>query len=274
VLQSIPIDGFEEKLLQGWYWAWKEETDTNDYLEIATAILAALEMTVSSTSDTGHIKVELNPTIEKIQDFFLEDFIPLWHYMNTANENDEDDFEYDFSNATFSVEELSEKYAFNFLQPLYRVVNFDQIMLGDGVDPVEVIEKAGNPQSEDAVHKSNQPIERVLQCIIEVLYFFTNSGAIDEDGGYEINPEHMDSHDFLMEVIILDSLEISEISPTAEGAYRAVLKIGDQPTKFANDFGFSLQNSDPFKDLEPSGLITLGWYEYYFFTPDDPTELH
>ena len=273
VLESASL-GVEELEL-GWFDAWKEETNLQDYLEIATALLAALEITVSSTSDSGHITIELNPIVEKIQEFFLEDFIPLWHYMNTANEDDDDDFEFDFSNATFSVEELRKRYAFNFLYPEFRVVNLDQIMLGDAVDPVEVIEKASTPQSEAAAHKTNQPLERVLQCIIEVLYFFKNSGEISDDRDYFINPENMDSHQFWMEAIILDSLEISEISPTEEGTYLAVLKIGDQPTKYAEELGYyDPDETDPFGVMEPTGLITLGWYEYYFFTPDDPTELH
>jgi hypothetical protein len=272
VLESASL-GVEELEL-GWFDAWKEETNLQDYLEIATALLAALEITVISTSETGRVTVELNPIIEKIQEFFLEDFIPLWHYMNTANEDYVDDFEFDFSNATFSVEELRERYAFNFLHPEFRVVNLDQIMLGDAVDPVEVIEKASTPQSEAATHKTNQPLERVLQCIIEVLYFFKNSGEISDDRDYFINPENMDSHQFHLEAIVLDSLEISEISPIEQGGYRAVLKIGDQPTKYAEELAYYDDGTDPFGVMEPTGLITLGWYEYYFFTPDDPTELH
>jgi len=273
-------DGGYEELGGGWYWIWKEETSLNDYLEIATAILAALEIDICSTSDLGHVTVELNPIIDEIEKFFIEDFIPLWHYMNTANprnEDDEDheeDFEYDFNDAVFTAKELSELYSFNFLYPHHRVINIDQIMLGDGVDPVEVIEKVDAAHPGNSASDAATPIERILQCIIEVLYFFKNSGEIAESNNYDINPEHMNSHEFLMEAVVLDSLGISEITSTERGTYRTVMKLGLQPTKFADDLGFSFQNFDPFEEMDPVDLITLGYYEYHFFTPDDPTELH
>lgn len=263
-----------------WYNLWKEETVLYDYLEIATAILAALEIEVISTSELGHVAVELNPIVENIEEFFTEEFIPLWHYMNTVHkdddevEQDEDEFEYDFSDAVFTVKELSGLYSFNFLRSHTRAVNLDIIrnLSGDDEDPIVVMGKISENQSSISSREFSQPLERILMCIMEVIYFFKNSGEIADSNSYEMDDSEMTSHDFLSEAVIFESLSISDVSITEQGAYRAVLRPGDSPTDFAEHVGFNFD--DPFEETDPVDLITLGYYEYHFFTPDEPAELH
>ena len=272
------LSGYSDEIV--WYNLWKEETVLYDYLEIATAILAALEIEVISTTELGHVAVELNPIVENIEEFFTEEFIPLWHYMNTVNkdddevEQDEDEFEYDFSDAVFTVKELNSLYSFNFLRSYTRAVNLDIIrnLAGDDEDPILVMGKISENQSSISSREFSQPLERILMCIMEVIYFFKNSGEIADSNDFEMDDSEMTSDDFLSEAVIFESLSISDVSITEQGTYRAVLRPGDSPTDFAEHVGFTFD--DPFEETDPVDLITLGYYEYHFFTPDEPVELH
>ena len=97
-----------------WYQSYYEDTTLDDDLEVATAVLAALNATVVSTSPDGEITMDFYPVIDEFEDFIYNKFIPITHYLRSADPEDDDDFEYEFDDAFIGQEALEKIYAFSF----------------------------------------------------------------------------------------------------------------------------------------------------------------
>jgi hypothetical protein len=81
------------------------------------------------------------------------------------------------------------------------------------------------------------------------------------------------SLEFTEEAVAIHTLGITSITETEDGSFRATLVLSTDPLEYLRPLGYCEENDygngDPFVDDEPVGPVTLGWYEYFFFTPDN-----
>ena len=297
-----------------WYESYYEDTSFDDYLEVATALLAALRTTVDSTSKTGEINVYFLPIVEELEQFFLNDFVPIAHYLRAANPDGDEDFEYDFDNASFSEDALKKIYSFVNFYKTKRIVDLDPLLRKSsersGENGVVAVRIKGISTLQPK-REFTQPIDQVMLSILGVLQFFKYSSeygdlyagfnddddptleqlqkdrdeyiqefpdeedVADETFNEEAHGEMMDFN-FIAETTAIDALGITSIAEAEDGWISATLVLPADPLEHLRNFGISPENEwgydDPFVDYEPTGLVRLGWYEYYFFTPDEDEE--
>jgi len=295
-----------------WFESYNEETTFDDYLEVATAILAALQTSVVSTSANGEIVVDFLPIIEDIKQFFQDDFIPIAHYLRASNPDGIDDFEYDFDDAFIGDDALREIYLFRYFHDVKRIVDLDPIFrLGGDGEEMEVVAVNKHRPTPEAVRDFSSPLDRILLSIISVVQFFKRSLELDEGGSaedydeptieeleknkWEYIEEFPDEveiaeesyqedlngvvydFEFCAESAVLRDLGIISISEhqdgDSQGWLRATLSLPLDQLEHVGKLGFSSDEDetyeDPFVDHEPVGRLRLGWYEYYFFTPNE-----
>lgn len=288
-----------------WYETSYEETNFDHFLEIATAILAALQVDVISTGDEGSIELLMYPRVEDLKEFFLQDFLPIWHYLHTANSGDiVGDYEYDFDNEFDPKIDLSDEYGFGFFSDAKRLVNLDAVfnLAYQDDDPLVVAVKTDGPSELQPTREFTTPLDRILQVVIGVLYFFKASGngttffnhnlsikeyeakmheyikefPDEEEVAREIYQEnilgHILDHDLIPESAVLQSLGIVDVAKHEDGWCYVQLYPPENQAALLYDLGFNDGDADPFRYLDFAGPISLGIYEYFFFSPDEDDE--
>lgn len=199
-----------------WYESYYEQTTFADYLEAATALLAALNLKIESTSDSGEISVLLKPSIEDLKDLFLEKLIPKMHHFRIFNPDEEGDFEDNSDYISVNESELQNLYSLNFflesnrlidLEPIYQMIETDDL-----AKPVAVRRSGVSTLQPDRDFSS--PLDRVLITVLTVIKFFQNSSEIDESNDeftYEersIEELRQDMLDYIEE--FPDEVEVAE----------------------------------------------------------------
>ena len=301
------IAGCEDGL--AWYHSYYEETTVDDFLEVATILLAALDTEVVSTSKTGEITLDFSPIVENLDEFFLVDFVPVAHYLRVANPDGDEDFEYDFNGGCITGDALKKIYSFVNFYKTKRIIDLDSLLQEDqeSVEFEEVIAVRINGISTlQPKRELTQPMDRVLLSIIGVLQFLGYSSEYgelyagfndyedptleqlekDRDEYIEEFPEEEEvahegfndrahgeikNFEFRSETAAIHTLGITSISETEDGSFRATLVLSTDPLEYLRPLGYCEEDNygdrDPFVDYEPVGLVSLGWYEYFFFTP-------
>ena len=296
-----------------WYQSYYEDTTVDDYLEVATALLAALRTDVVSTSKTGEITVDFSPIVEDLEQFFLDEFVPIAHYLRVANPDGDEDFEYDFDDAFIGGDALKKIYSFVNFYKTKRIIDLDSLLQEDqesGWEEVVAVRINGISTLQPK-RELTQPMDRVLLSIIGVLQFLGYSSEYgelyagfnddedptleqlekDRDEYIEEFPEEEEvahesfndrahgeikSLEFTEEAAVIHTLGITSITETEDGSFRATLVLSTDPLEYLRPLGYCEENDygngDPFVYDEPVGPVSLGWYEYVFFTPDDDEE--
>lgn len=295
-----------------WYQSYYEDTTLSDDLEVATAVLAALDATVVSTSSDGEITMDFYPVVDEFEDFIHDRFIPITHYLRSANPDGDEDFEYEFDDVFIGREALEKIYAFVFFFKTHRIINLDQIFALEDDETADSSIVAVNKTGVSALQATRNfdtPLDKIKLTIIGVIQFFKYSSEygdlfagiryedinIEElrkdmleyvqefpdevDIAEEIFEEssHGNIHDFELtaESAIFHDLGITAITEGDRGWSRATLSPATDQGEPLINLGFFLESEDiddPFADEEPVGLVRLGWYEYFFFTPDEDNE--
>ena len=304
------IAGCEDGL--AWYHSYYEETTVDDFLEVATILLAALDTEVVSTSNTGEITLDFSPIVENLDEFFLVDFVPVAHYLRVANPDGDEDFEYDFNGGCITGDALKKIYSFVNFYKTKRIIDLDSLLQEDqeSVEFKEVVAVRINGISTlQPKRELTQPLDQVLLCIIGVLQFFGSSAEViydgvndDEDPTLEqlekereeyiqefpneeevaqetfIERAHgeMKNFEFILENAAFHALGITSITETENGSFRATLTLPADPLEHLRILGLSPESDfrfdDPFDDYESVGLVSLGCWEYFYFTPEDDEE--
>jgi hypothetical protein len=304
------IAGCEDGL--AWYHSYYEETTVDDFLEVATILLAALDTEVVSTSKTGEITLDFSPIVENLDEFFLVDFVPVAHYLRVANPDGDEDFEYDFNGGCITGDALKKIYSFVNFYKTKRIIDLDSLLQEDqeSVEFEEVIAVRINGISTlQPKRELTQPMDQVLLCIIGVLQFFGFSAELiydgrndDEDPTLEqlekdrneyieefpdeeevaqetfIERAHgeMKNFEFILENAAFHALGITSIAETENGSFRATIVLPTDPLEHLRILGLSPESDfrfdDPFDGYESVGLVSLGYWEYFFFTPEDDEE--
>lgn len=296
-----------------WYQSYYEDTTVDDYLEVATALLAALRTEVVSTSKTGEITVDFSPIVEDLEQFFLDEFVPIAHYLRVANPDGDEDFEYDFDDAFIGGDALKKIYSFVNFYKTKRIIDLDSLLQEDQQETDEeiVAVRINGISTLQPKRELTRPMDRVLLSIIGVLQFLGYSSEYgdlytgfnddedptleqlekDRDEYIEEFPEEQenahrifnrDAHgeikklDLVIESVAIHTLGITSITETEDGSFRATLVLSTDPLEYLRPLGYCEENDwssgDPFVYDEPVGPVSLGWYEYVFFTPDDDEE--
>ena len=296
VLYIVSDDGL------AWYQSYYEDTTVDDYLEVAAALLAALRIEVVSTSKTGEITVDFSPIVEDLEQFFLDEFVPLAHYLRVANPDVELD------DAWIVGDALKKIYSFVNFYKTKRIIDLDSLLQLDqqetGKEVVAV--RINGISTLQPKRELTQPMDRVSLSIIGVLQFLGYSSEYgelydgsndDEDPTLEQLEKDRDEYieefpdeeevahegfndrahgeiknfDFRSETAAIHTLGITSISETEDGSFRATLVLSTDPLEYLRPLGYCEEDDyghgDPFVDYEPVGLVSLGWYEYFFFTP-------
>ena len=304
------IAGCEDGL--AWYHSYYGETTVDDFLEVATILLAALDTEVVSTSKTGEITLDFSPIVENLDEFFLVDFVPVAHYLRVANPDGDEDFEYDFNGGCITGDALKKIYSFVNFYKTKRIIDLDSLLQEDqeSVEFEEVIAVRINGISTlQPKRELTQPMDQVLLCIIGVLQFFGFSAELiydgrndDEDPTLEqlekdrneyieefpdeeevaqetfIERAHgeMKNFEFILENAAFHALGITSIAETENGSFRATIVLPTDPLEHLRILGLSPESDfrfdDPFDGYESVGLVSLGYWEYFFFTPEDDEE--
>ena len=299
------IAGCEDGL--SWYHSYYEETTVDDFLEVATIILAALDTEVVSTSKNGEITLDFSPIVENLDEFFLVDFVPVAHYLRVANPDGDEDFEYDFNGGCIAGDALKKIYSFVNFYKTKRIIDLDSLLQEDqeAVEIEEVVAVRINGISTLQPRRElTQPIDQVLLCIIGVLQFFACSAELiydgvndDEDPTLEQLEKDRNEYveefpdeeeaaqdtfnerahgeiknfEFILESAAFHALGITSIVETENGSFRATLVLPTDPLEHLRILGLSPESDfrfdDPFDDYESVGLVSLGYWEYFFFTP-------
>ena len=296
-----------------WYQSYYEDTTVDDYLEVATALLAALRTDVVSTSKTGEITVDFSPIVEDLEQFFLDEFVPIAHYLRVANPDGDEDFEYDFDDAFIGGDALKKIYSFVNFYKTKRIIDLDSLLQEDqesGWKEVVAVRINGISTLQPK-RELTQPMDRVLLSIIGVLQFLGYSSEYgdlyagfndDEDPTLEQLEKDRDEYieefpdeeevahesfnenahgeiknlNFSEEAAVIHTLGITSITETEDGSFRATLVLSTDPLEYLRPLGYCEEDDygsgDPFVYDEPVGPVSLGWYEYVFFTPDDDEE--
>jgi hypothetical protein len=299
--------------LLAWYQSYYADTTIDDYLEVATALLAALRIDVVSTSKTGEITVDFSPIVEDLEQFFLDEFVPIAHYLRVANPDGDEDFEYDFDDAFIGGDALKKIYSFVNFYKTKRIIDLDSLLQEDqesGWEEVVAVRINGISTLQPK-RELTQPMDRVLLSIIGVLQFLGYSSEygelydgfnddegptleqleVDRDEYIEEFPEEKEyaherfndrahgevkNFEFIMESAAFHTLGITSITEIEDGSFRATLVLSTDLFDCLRKFGFCEQDDyehrSPFVFVEPVGPVSLGWYEYVFFTPDDDEE--
>ena len=287
-----------------WYQSYYEDTTVDDYLEVATALLAALRTDVVSTSKTGEITVDFSPIVEDLELFFLDEFVPLAHYLRVANP----DVELDLDDAWVVGDALKKIYSFANFYKTKRIIDLDSLLQLDqqetGKEVVAV--RINGISTLQPKRELTQPMDRVLLSIIGVLQFLGYSSEYGElyDGSNddedptleqlekdrdeyieEFPEEEENAHEifndrahgeiknlnFSEEAAAIHTLGITSITETEDGSFRATLVLSTDPLEYLRPLGYCEEDDygsgDPFVHDEPVGPVSLGWYEYFFFTP-------
>ena len=304
------IAGCEDGL--AWYHSYYEETTVDDFLEVATILLAALDTEVVSTSKTGEITLDFSPIVENLDEFFLVGFVPVAHYLRVANPDGDEDFEYNFDDGCMAGDALKKIYSFVNFYKTKRIIDLDSLLQEDqeSVEFKEVVAVRINGISTlQPKRELTQPLDQVLLCIIGVLQFFGSSAEViydgvndDEDPTLEqlekereeyiqefpneeevaqetfIERAHgeMKNFEFILENAAFHALGITSITETENGSFRATLTLPADPLEHLRILGLSPESDfrfdDPFDDYESVGLVSLGCWEYFYFTPEDDEE--
>ena len=304
------IAGCEDGL--AWYHSYYEETTVDDFLEVATILLAALDTEVVSTSNTGEITLDFSPIVENLDEFFLVGFVPVAHYLRVANPDGDEDFEYNFDDGCMAGDALKKIYSFVNFYKTKRIIDLDSLLQEDqeSVEFKEVVAVRINGISTlQPKRELTQPLDQVLLCIIGVLQFFGSSAEViydgvndDEDPTLEqlekereeyiqefpneeevaqetfIERAHgeMKNFEFILENAAFHALGITSITETENGSFRATLTLPADPLEHLRILGLSPESDfrfdDPFDDYESVGLVSLGCWEYFYFTPEDDEE--
>jgi hypothetical protein len=292
-----------------WYQSYYEDTTLSDDLEVATAVLAALNATVVSTSPDGEITMDFYPVVDEFEDFIYDKFIPITHYLRSANPDGDEDFEYEFDDAFIGREALEKIYAFVFFFKTHRIINLDQIFVLEDDDTsdssIVAVNKTG-VSTLQATRSFDTPLDKIKLTIIGVIQFFKYSSEygdlfagvryedinIEElhrdmleyiqefpdevDVAEEIFEErslgHIHNFELLAESAIFHDLGITAITEGDEGWIRATLSPATDQGETLINVGFYLESEDiddALAEEEPVGLVRLGFYEWYFFTPSD-----
>ena len=304
------IAGCEDGL--AWYHSYYEETTVDDFLEVATILLAALDTEVVSTSKTGEITLDFSPIVENLDEFFLVDFVPVAHYLRVANPDGDEDFEYDFNGGCITGDALKKIYSFVNFYKTKRIIDLDSLLQEDqeSVEFEEVIAVRINGISTlQPKRELTQPMDQVLLCIIGVLQFFGFSAELIYDGRnddedptleqlekdrneyIEEFPDEeeaaqdtfnerahgeINNFEFIIENVAFHALGITSIAETENGSFRATIVPPTDPLEHLRILGLSPESDfrfdDPFDGYESVGLVSLGYWEYFFFTPEDDEE--
>ncbi len=304
------IAGCEDGL--AWYHSYYGDTTVDDFLEVATILLAALDTEVVSTSKTGEITLDFSPIVENLDEFFLVGFVPVAHYLRVSNPDGDEDFEYDFDDGCLTGDALQKIYSFVNFYKTKRIIDLDSLLQEDqeSVEIEEVVAVRINGISNlQPKRELTQPLDQVLLCIIGVLQFFGYSAELiydgvndDEDPTLEqlekdrdeyiqefpneeevaqetfIERAHgeMKNFEFILEGAAFHALGITSITETENGSLRATLTLPADPLEHLRILGLSPESDfrfdDPFDDYESVGLVSLGCWEYFYFTPDDDKE--
>lgn len=291
-----------------WYQSFYEDTTLSDCLEVATAVLAALDATVVSTSLDGDITMDFYPVVDDFEDFVYDSLIPITHYLRSANPDGVEDFEYNFEDAFIGREALEKLYSFVFLFRTHRIIDLSQLFVAVDDETtgrsIVAASKTGVSTLQPA-RTFDQPLDKVLLTIIAVIQFFKYSSEYgdlfagfeneeidvdalrqdmleyieefpdEEDAARETFEEEIlgqlnDLH-FLAESAVFHDLGITSISEGEEGWLRATLSPNPDQGETLINLGIYLEGDeieDPLLEEEPVGLIRLGYYEWHFFTPD------
>jgi hypothetical protein len=292
-----------------WYQSFYEDTTLSDDLEVVTAVLAALNATVVSTSSDGEITIDFYPVIDEFEEFIYDRFIPITHYLRSANPDEEEDFEYEFNDAFIGREALEKIYAFIFFFRTHRIIDVDRIIAMDEDDSSENSVVAVNKTGVSPLQPTrsfDKPLDKIMLTIIGVIQFFKYSseyGQLFAGIRYEeIDVEqlrkemleyieefpneveaaeetfeaeshgHMYDFEFMAESAIFHDLGITSIAESEDGWLRATMSPPKDQGDRLNKLGFYLEAEDiddPLAEEEPVGLVRLGFYEWYFFMPSD-----
>ena len=291
-----------------WYQSYYEDTTVDDYLEVATALLAALRTEVVSTSKTGEITVDFSPIVEDLEQFFLDEFVPIAHYLRVANPDGDEDFEYDFDDAFIGGDALKKIYSFVNFYKTKRIIDLDSLLQEDQQETDEeiVAVRINGISTLQPKRELTRPMDRVLLSIIGVLQFLGYSSEYgelyagfndDEDPTLEQLEKDRDEYieefpeeeenaherfndrahgeiknlEFTEEAVAIHTLGITSITETEDGSFRATLVLSTDPLEYLRPPGHCEEmyydDEDPFVYDEPVGPVSLGWYEYVFFTP-------
>ena len=304
------IAGCEDGL--AWYHSYYEETTVDDFLEVATILLAALDTEVVSTSKTGEITLDFSPIVENLDEFFLVDFVPVAHYLRVANPDGDEDFEYDFNGGCITGDALKKIYSFVNFYKTKRIIDLDSLLQEDqeSVEFEEVIAVRINGISTlQPKRELTQPMDQVLLCIIGVLQFFGFSAELIYDGRNDDEDPTLEqlekdrneyieefpdeeeaaqdtfnerahgeikNFEFMIENVAFHALGITSIAETENGSFRATIVLPTDPLEHLRILGLSPESDfrfdDPFDGYESVGLVSLGYWEYFFFTPEDDEE--
>ena len=307
VLYIVTDDGL------AWYQSYYEDTTVDDYLEVAAALLAALRIEVVSTSKTGEITVDFSPIVEDLEQFFLDEFVPIAHYLRVANPDGDEDFEYDFDDAFIGGDALKKIYSLVNFYKTKRIIDLDSLLQLDQQETGEevVAVRINGISTLQPKRELTQPMDRVLLSIIGVLQFLGYSSEYgelyagfndyedptleqlekDRDEYIEEFPDEEEvahekfndrAHgevknlDLIIESAAFHTLGITSITETEDGSFRATLVVLTDLFDCLRNLGYCEENDyghlSPFVFDEPVGPVSLGWYEYFFFTPDDDEE--
>ena len=304
------IAGCEDGL--AWYHSYYGETTVDDFLEVATILLAALDTEVVSTSKTGEITLDFSPIVENLDEFFLVDFVPVAHYLRVANPDGDEDFEYDFNGGCITGDALKKIYSFVNFYKTKRIIDLDSLLQEDqeSVEFEEVIAVRINGISTlQPKRELTQPMDQVLLCIIGVLQFFGFSAELIYDGRNDDEDPTLEqlekdrneyieefpdeeeaaqdtfnerahgeikNFEFMIENVAFHALGITSIAETENGSFRATIVTPTDPLEHLRILGLSPESDfrfdDPFDGYESVGLVSLGYWEYFFFTPEDDEE--
>ena len=82
--------------------------------------------------------------------------------------------------------------------------------------------------------------------------------------------------EFMIENVAFHALGITSIAETENGSFRATIVLPTDPLEHLRILGLSPESDfrfdDPFDGYESVGLVSLGYWEYFFFTPEDDEE--
>jgi hypothetical protein len=129
----------------------------------------------------------------------------------------------------------------------------------------------------DGVNDDEDPtLEQLEKDRDEYIQEFPNEEEVAQETFIERAHGEMKNFEFILEGAAFHALGITSITETENGSLRATLTLPADPLEHLRILGLSPESDfrfdDPFDDYESVGLVSLGCWEYFYFTPDDDKE--
>jgi len=285
----------------GWFGCPEEDYEFDMSLHVSTICLASIGLKVESTGPDGEINVRLNPWMDVLRDWLLEEYVPSYHYLVSANLDDDDSFEYDLYDKLSHADLIDPPYNYFFFEDHYEFVDVDSLMSqsfhGYPDEAPVVARRKGGLSDKEALRSFEGPFDELVRCLVTAIKFFHLSGSEDPFVLHSVDelrrvmveyieefPKEIENaqenfeedargelgdYKFWFVPAFLEAIGLTSIRDDGDDRVVAALKPPDNWQAVFEKRDDYAAERDFFKDFEIVGPISLGAFELLYFTDDE-----